>query len=50
MAIFYNQATLSYNDTVTNSNIVTGEITETLTVTKTALTPTYTAGDTVTYM
>ena len=50
MAIFYNQATLSYNDTVTNSNIVTGEITETLTVTKTALTPTYTAGDTVTYI
>lgn len=50
MATFYNQATLSYNDTVTNSNIVTGEITEPLTVTKTALTDTYTPGETVTYI
>ncbi len=50
MAIFYNQATLSYNDTVTNSNIVTGEILEALTVSKTAVTDTYTAGDTVTYI
>ena len=49
MAIFYNQATLSYNDTVTNSNIVTGEIVETLTVTKTALTDSYTADELVTY-
>ncbi len=50
MAIFYNQATLSYNDTVTNSNIVTGEIVEVLSATKTAVSDTYTAGDTVTYV
>lgn len=50
MAIFYNQATLSYNDTVTNSNIVTGEIVEALTVTKTAVADTYTPDATVTYI
>ncbi len=50
MAIFYNQATLSYNDTVTNSNIVTGEIVESLTAAKTAVSETYSAGDTVTYI
>ncbi len=50
MATFYNQATLSYNDTVTNSNIVTGELVEVLTAEKTAVTDTYTTGDTVTYV
>lgn len=50
MAIFYNQATLSYNNTTTNSNIVTGEIVEVLTATKTAVPSTYSAGDTVTYI
>ena len=35
---FYNTATLSYNGITTRSNTVTGEISETLTVTKTALT------------
>lgn len=50
MATFYNQATLSYNDTVTNSNIVTGELVEVLTATKTAITETYTQGETVTYV
>ena len=50
MAIFYNQATLSYNDNVTNSNIVTGEIAEVLAAAKNALTDTYSAGDTVTYI
>lgn len=50
MATFYNQATLSYNNTVTNSNIVTGELIEVLSVTKSALDTAYTAGDTVTYV
>ena len=50
MATFYNQATLSYNDTVTNSNIVTGELVEVLTAEKTAVTDTYTTGATVTYV
>lgn len=50
MAIFYNQATLSYNDNITNSNIVTGNITEVLSATKTALSPVYSAGDNVTYI
>ena len=50
MAIFSNQATLSYNNLTTTSNIVTGEIVEVLSATKTALTDTYRAGDTVTYV
>lgn len=50
MATFTNQATLSYNDNVRNSNIVTGEILDALTVTKTAIEPNYAAGDTVTYV
>lgn len=50
MATFYNQATLSYNGTVTGSNIVTGEIIEVLTADKTSVTDTYTSGDTVTYI
>lgn len=50
MAIFFNQATLSYNDVVTNSNIVSGEIVESLTAAKTAVSETYSAGDTVTYV
>ena len=49
MAIFSNQATLTYLGGSTNSNIVTGEILETLSVTKTAVGDTYRAGDTVTY-
>lgn len=50
MAIFTNQATLSYNDVVTNSNITTGQILETLTATKTAVVDTYTQGDSITYV
>jgi len=50
MAIFYNQATLSYNNTTTNSNIVTGELVEVLTATKTAVSSNYNSGDTVTYI
>ncbi len=50
MAIFSNQATLTYNGSTTNSNIAYGELVETLTATKTAVEGTYTAGDTVTYV
>lgn len=50
MAVFFNQATLSYNDTVTNSNIVSGEIVEVLSAAKTAVVDRYTVGDTVTYL
>ncbi len=50
MAVFYNQANLSYNGGNTNSNIVTGEILEVLSTTKTAVNPTYSTGDTVTYV
>ena len=50
MANFTNQATLSYNDVVRNSNIVTGEILDVLTATKTAVEPNYSAGETVTYV
>lgn len=50
MATFTNQATLSYNNGVVNSNIVTGQIIEVLSASKTALTSTYGGGDTVTYV
>lgn len=50
MAIFTNRATLTYNNTVTNSNIVTGEIVDSLTAVKTAVSDTYSAGETVTYI
>lgn len=49
MATFFNQATLTYNDTTINSNIVTGEILEVITATKTALSDTYRPGETVSY-
>lgn len=50
MATFTNQATLSYNNGVVNSNIVTGQIVEVLSASKTALTDSYGSGDTVTYV
>ena len=50
MATFFNQATLTYNDTVINSNITTGEIQEVLTITKTAVQTDYTQGGDVTYV
>lgn len=50
MATFTNQATLSYNGNTVNSNTVTGNIVEILSVTKTAVTDIYTAGDDVTYI
>ena len=49
MAIFSNQATLTYNGISTNSNIAYGEILETLSVTKTAIEDGYSAGSTITY-
>ena len=49
MAIFSNQATLTYNGNTTNSNIAYGEILDVLAATKTAIGGTYTPGETVTY-
>lgn len=50
MAIFTNQATLRVGDTVTSSNITVGELVEALTVTKTAVTATYTQDGDVSYV
>ena len=50
MAIFSNQATLTYNGNTTNSNIAYGEILDVLTATKTAVEGTYTPGTLVTYV
>lgn len=50
MAIFSNQATLTYNGTTTNSNIAYGEILDVLAATKTAVEGTYTPGEPVTYV
>ncbi len=50
MAIFYNQATLTFGGATVDSNIAYGEILEVLTVTKTVLGGSYNPGDTVTYV
>ena len=50
MATFYNQATLTYQGGVANSNVVTGELVEVVTANKTATTATYTPGEQVTYL
>ena len=50
MATFFNQATLTYNNTIINSNITTGELEEVLSITKTAVLDTYTPGDEITYV
>ena len=50
MATFTNQATLSYQNMTVLSNVVSGELLEALSVTKTAAIPTYGTGDTVTYI
>ena len=47
---FTNQAQLSYRNTVISSNVVVGEITEVLTVTKTSVQDQYTTGGHVTYV
>ena len=50
MAIFTNQATLTYNGSSTNSNIAYGEILDVLVETKTAVEGSYTPGQLVTYV
>ncbi len=50
MAIFTNQATLTYNGNTTNSNIAYGEILDVLVATKTAVEGSYTPGQLVTYV
>ncbi len=50
MAIFTNRATLTYSGGTADSNIVTGELLEVLSATKTALQNTYAPGDTITYV
>jgi len=50
MATFTNQAQVSFNGIVRSSNITVGEIVETLTMTKTAVSDTYTLGSDVTYI
>lgn len=50
MPTFTNQAFLSYRNRVTSSNIVTGEVRDVLSVTKTAVNQAYTADGRVTYI
>ena len=50
MAIFSNQATLTYNGSSTNSNIAYGEILDVLVATKTAVEGSYVPGQIVTYV
>ena len=50
MAQFTNQAQLSYGNVVTSSNVAIGEILEAITVTKTAVVDSYSAGERVTYI
>ncbi len=50
MAQFTNQAQLSYNNSVVNSNIAIGEILEVLSASKTAVMGNYTRGENVTYV
>ena len=50
MATFTNRATIAWGDTVRDSNVVTGEIVEVLSMTKNASRGTYIPGDTITYI
>lgn len=50
MAQFTNQAQLSYNSTVLNSNIAVGEIIEVLSATKSTLSDEYSMGDDIVYI
>lgn len=45
MAQFTNQASISYNGVTANSNIVTGEITQVLTASKTSVSASYRRGE-----
>ena len=49
MATFTNQATLTYNNVVTLSNVVTGQVVGMLSADKTAVSPNYSTGEDVTY-
>ena len=49
MATFTNQASLTYNGLTATSNIVTGELLETLSITKEALNMQYNADGSLTY-
>jgi len=49
IAIFTNQATLSYSGGITNSNIVTGEVTNVLSAAKTPVSQSYAPGEYVIY-
>lgn len=50
MPTFYNRATLSYNNTVTGSNIVQGELVEAISAAKTAVIDSYSSGSAITYI
>ena len=50
MATFYNQATLSYGGNVVNSNTTEAELLSGLTITKTAVSDSYTAGGNIAYV
>lgn len=50
MATFFNQATLTYNNTTTLSNVVTGEIVGVLSAEKTAVSPNYSSGEDIAYV
>lgn len=50
MATFYNQATLSYGGNVVSSNTTEAELLAGLTITKTAVTDSYTAGGNIVYL
>ncbi len=50
MATFQNQATLSYAGNVTTSNVVTGELQQTVSATKYAVEDNYTQGEVLTYV
>ena len=50
MATFFNQATLTYNNTTTLSNVVTGEIVGVLSAEKTAVSPNYTSSEDISYV
>ena len=50
MAEFTNQATLRYNNTVTNSNIVVGNLVQALDITKTAVREEYSTDENTTYV
>ena len=50
MATFQNQATLTYGDNVTTSNVVTGELQQTVSAAKYAVEDNYTQGEVLTYV